>query len=73
MAKHNVYVNLPNRELGKVDAIFTILQDGSVLGQINISKGGIDYYPKNSKKPIKIGWSKFDKLAQNKDNKLNKK
>lgn len=27
MAKHNVYVNLPPRELGKADAIFDVYTD----------------------------------------------
>ena len=51
MAKHNVYLELPSREIGKVDAHFFIYKDDAKLGQITISKGGIDYYPSNSKKP----------------------
>jgi hypothetical protein len=64
MAKHNVYVNLPWRELGKVDAQFNIYQDEKKLGTITISKGSVEWYPKNSKKPYKIGWSHFDKMIK---------
>ena len=64
MAKHNVHLNLPTREIGKVDAHFYIYKDGSKLGQITISKGGVDYYPSNSKKPIKINWTQFDKILK---------
>ncbi len=64
MAKHNVYLNLPTREITKVDAHFFIYKDEAKLGQITISKGGIDYYPANSKKPIVIGWSQFDKMIK---------
>lgn len=28
MAKHNVYFNLPEREIGNVDAYFSIYQNG---------------------------------------------
>jgi hypothetical protein len=64
MARHNVYFDLPERELGKVDANFYIYKDGEKLGQITISKGGLDYYPSNSKKPIPISWSKFDRMMR---------
>jgi len=31
MARHNVYFELPTRELGKVDAKFTIYENGERL------------------------------------------
>ena len=62
MAKHNVYFELPARELGKADANFDIYQNDTKLGTITISKGALEYYPASKKKPIKIGWSKFDKI-----------
>ena len=65
MPKHNVYFNLPTREVGKVDALFYIYRDDEKLGEITISKGGLDYYPSNSKKPIKLSWSQFDKMIRN--------
>lgn len=64
MAKHNVFVNLPTRELNKVDAHFYIYQNDNKLGQITISKGGLDYYPANRKKPIKISWTQFDRMVR---------
>ena len=64
MSTHKVYFKLPKRELGKVDAHFYIYQDELRLGQITISKGGFDYYPANSKKPIIINWTQFDKLIR---------
>lgn len=62
MAKHNVYFELPTRELGKVDAKFFIYENGDKLGEITISKGAIEYYPANKQIPIKMGWGKFAKL-----------
>jgi len=47
-----------------VDAHFYIYKDDAKLGQITISKGGLDYYPSNSKKPISIGWTQFDKMIK---------
>ncbi|TDG36095.1 hypothetical protein EZJ43_10470 [Pedobacter changchengzhani] len=65
MPKHNVFVDLPRRELGKIDVIFEIFQDEGKFGEIRISKGGLDYYPTNAKKPIKINWTKFDEMVKN--------
>ena len=68
MAKHNVYLDLPSREINKVDAHFSVYRDGAKHGQITISKGGIDYYSSNSKKPIRIGWLQFDKMVKDWNN-----
>jgi hypothetical protein len=64
MAIHKVLLDLPSREINKVDAHFHIYKNGDKLGTITISKGGLDYYPSNSRKPIKIGWTQFDKMIK---------
>jgi hypothetical protein len=62
MAKHNVFFELPNLEISKVDAHFNIIKDGEKLGRITISKGGFEYFPSKAKKAIKINWTQFDKM-----------
>jgi len=62
MAKHNVYFELPSRELGKVDARFSIYENNAKLGEITISKGAFEYYPVNAQKPIRLYWSQFHRL-----------
>lgn len=62
MPRHNVYFELPKRELGKVDAKFSIYADDEKLGEITISKGAIEYYPANAQIPIKLSWRKFDRI-----------
>ncbi len=52
MPKHDVYATLPNALLGKKDAFFDIYKDGEKCGTIMISKGSIEWYPKNAKKAI---------------------
>lgn len=64
MPEHKIYFDLPERELGKVDANFYIYQDGKKLGQITLSKGGMDYYPNKRKRPIKINWSQLDAMIK---------
>jgi hypothetical protein len=62
MARHKVYFELPQRELGKVDARFSIYQNEEKLGEITISKGAVEYTPANKQKPIKLFWSQFHRL-----------
>lgn len=62
MPKHNVWVALPSHEMGNTDATFHIYQDNEILGRIKISKGGIDWYPKNRKVPKSMSWTKFDSV-----------
>jgi hypothetical protein len=64
MAKHDVYATLPNALMGKEDAFFHIYQDSEKLGSITISKGAIEWYSRNAKKPYKFTWSQFDKMIK---------
>ena len=64
MPTHDVYATLPNALMGKKDAFFDIYQDGKKLGTITISKGSIEWYPKNAKQPYKLTWSAFDKMIK---------
>src|SRR4029079_1699824 len=64
MASHNVKFTLPERELGKVDARFSIYEDGKKLGEITISRGAIEYYPMNAQKPIKMSWTQVDRAMK---------
>ncbi|HEV8079282.1 MAG TPA: hypothetical protein VGP43_01115 [Chitinophagaceae bacterium] len=68
MAKHNVYLDIPIREVKKVDARFYIFRDDESLVSITVSKGGIKYSSNNSKKPIQIGWLQFDKMVKDWNN-----
>ena len=52
MAKHNVHINIPWREIGKTDVEFKILKDDELFGKIKISKGA---------NKIKLNKSKLNK------------
>lgn len=65
MPEHKISFDLPKQELSNVDANFYIHQDGKKLGQITISRGGIDYYPKHRKtNAIKLSWTRFDEIMK---------
>ncbi|HEY4653235.1 MAG TPA: hypothetical protein VIH22_01910 [Cyclobacteriaceae bacterium] len=64
MARHNVFFNLPQRELGKVDALFYVYSDDRKTGTLTISKGAIEWYPANAKTPYKLSWKQFDQAIR---------
>ena len=64
MAKHNVSFSLPKRELGKSDIIIEVFSDDERLGKVTISKGALEWYPANAKKPYKLEWSQFDRAIR---------
>jgi hypothetical protein len=64
MARHNVYFELPTRELGKVDAKFSIYENDEKLGEITISKSSIEYRPANKQYRVRLFWGQFDRFVK---------
>jgi hypothetical protein len=64
MAKHNVFFNLPRRELGKTDIVFEVFSDLEKFGTITISKGALEWWPSYAKKPFRMDWTRFDRAIR---------
>ena len=64
MAKHDVTFTLPERELGKADAEFSVKRDGKAFGTLRISNGSLVWVPKNKQHGFKLAWMKFAELAE---------
>jgi len=68
MAIHKVTYNLPDIELGKADIVFSVDGNGEKIGTLTISKGAIEWTPKNWKGrkgyKTKHSWADFDKLMK---------
>ena len=62
MATHDIKFSIPEKDLGNVDTSFSIKEDGKQLGTLDISKGGVDWYPKNAKVAKSFSWSKLAEL-----------
>jgi len=60
---HKVTFSMPTRELGKSDVHFMVKKNGEAFGKLEVSKGAIVWYPKNTTFGHKISWSKLDKFA----------
>jgi hypothetical protein len=60
---HTIKVSLQDVELGNIDAKVEVKSDKGKIGELFISKGGIEYKPVNAKEPgiIKMTWLQFHK------------
>lgn len=76
---HKIYFTIPERELGKGDIVITIYEDYRArrskpqeervkekLGELRLSKGGVDWNPKDAKKKISRSWAQIARLIESK-------
>lgn len=65
MARHEIRMDQSLRDLGKVDMVLQVVIDGAKRGELHISKGAIDWWPRNSKtKKHTVTWSRLADLLE---------
>lgn len=47
-------------EVANVDVDFEVRDGSDLLGRLEISKGGIDWYPRSAQSPRRSTWAQFD-------------
>ncbi len=67
MADHDVFITLPERQLGRADAEFRIKRNSQAYGKLRVSEGGLEWVPANKQSGIRIAWTEFDRFARDKD------
>lgn len=70
---HNVQFSIPPRDLGRADISFRVKRDGSVLGTLEVSKGSVVWFPKDTSYGHKVGWTDFDTLMRGRGNRAEKR
>lgn len=46
MADHTIKMSVPLMELGRTDVEFVVFVDGKKRGELHISEGGVDWWPR---------------------------
>ena len=59
MAEHKITVAQPTREVVNNDYQFDIHSDGAKLGSLSVSKGSVEWRPRNAKLSVNISWEDF--------------
>ena len=49
VADHKITVTPPPHELGRKDLILDVVIDGEKQGELRLSEGGLDWWPRNAK------------------------
>ena len=58
---HEVFLEVPKINVGSTDARIVIKKNGSKIGELLISKGNIEWWPKgNFRKKKRLRWSEFE-------------
>jgi len=57
---HNVLFSVPVRELGKADVEFYVSNGGAKIGTLKVSKGLIEWVPKDFTLGYQVSWKDFD-------------
>lgn len=60
-------------EIGLSDACFRVRGDDGMIGELQVSKGSVVWFPSDAKKGFKLGWFRFDKLMQDEGMKCEKR
>jgi len=65
MAEHNVVMSQPRDQVIRADIKFTIKVNREKLGELHVSKGNIEWWPKgNRKNKLRLSWTKFAEIFE---------
>ncbi len=64
MATHDVTIDLPTRFVLHSDVTFVVWSDDVKLGELQVSKGSIDWLPGNGRTRYRTRWEKFNELMK---------
>ena len=72
MGQHQVTFLLPERRLGKSDIEIKVRRNGLLLGRVLVSKGAVEWVPRQKQHKYKASWTKFSQLLEDYGRKIPK-
>lgn len=64
MARHQIYIHQPAKQVMHTDISFVIHSNEAVLGELNISKGTIDWRAAGKRRSRRLSWEAFARLME---------
>ena len=64
MATHDIKMTIPAKTVYNKDAEVDVQSNGDMLGTLRISKGTIEWRPKNYTYGFHMNWEKFDRIMR---------
>jgi hypothetical protein len=60
MPSHKVEMKIPTTKMVQhADVVFEVHDDDGKLGELRVSQGGVDWYPRGAHIPAKLSWEQF--------------
>jgi hypothetical protein len=60
MPSHKVEMKIPTTKMVQhADVVFEVDDDEGKLGELRVSQGGVDWYPRGAQIPAKLSWEQF--------------
>jgi hypothetical protein len=59
MPKHQIMIELPAKAVLNTDVRVVVWGDETKLGELNLSKGTIDWKPARRRRPVRLSWERF--------------
>ena len=60
MPEHRVTVASPQRDVGNVDSVYEVFADREKLGELRVSRGGVDWWPRGARNRGRLlSWEQF--------------
>jgi hypothetical protein len=64
MMAHKVTFSVPERPLANIDVEFNVRKNGTMLGTLKISRGGIVWRSSPASLGYYLSWHKYDQIAR---------
>ena len=61
---YKVSFAVPRRDLGRADVSFSVKWNGVKLGTLDVSQGGVVWFPRDKRYGLKKNWGGFDRLLR---------
>lgn len=63
MARHEVEMRIPTTKMVMhADVVFEVRSDDEKLGELRVSQGTIDWYPRQAHTGTSLTWEQFDRI-----------
>ncbi len=72
MPRHRIITEIPAQSVVNADLTVTVWSDDTLLGELLVSRGSIDWRPRNLHHVFELEWEQFDKVLRENGRKVRK-